>query len=567
MKQVVLSFGLVCIGLFGGCGDDSPDSSLAATKDPRPNILIILVDDMGFTDLGSFGSEIPTPNIDRLALSGLRLTNFHASPQCAPTRAMLMSGADNHKAGLGAMFDETFIEGGFGDRPGYEMYLHPRVATLPERLGDAGYNTYMTGKWHLGEDDEKKPTARGFDRAFALISGSGSHMNMRSVARPAMYREDGDIVDELPADFYSTNAYTDKMIGFIESGLNDDKPFFAYFAPTAPGDYLNRFRGSYDEGYDVQRARRVERAVQMGIVPDVVDGLLDPVGEPWDSLSVEEKRYSARTMELYAAMMANLDDNVGRLLARLEQIGELDNTLIVFMSDNGAEADREDRNPTYVRGIAREEVDNSYDNLGKATSFAFIREGWAQASTAPFRMYKGFLTEGGTRVASFAWHASMQTGGAIDSQYLNVMDVMPTLLDVAEAEFDAGTVRGRKVLPMDGRSFRSILEGSGERIHSEDEFFAFELHGQRAIRRGNWKAVWEQMTANIWYADERPAPHWNRWQLFDLADDPAEQHDLSEAEPEVLAELVAQWEAWAAENSIKTDVVPRWPSDWLTGSH
>ena len=431
----------------------------------------------------------------------------------------------------------------------------------------------MTGKWHLGGDDRKKPTARGFDRAFALISGSASHMDMRSVARPAVYRADGIVVDELPADFYSTNAYTDKMIEFIESGIDEDKPFFAYFAPTAPhwpmqvpGDYLDRFRGSYDEGYDVQRARRAERAVEMGIVPDVDDGLFDPAGAPWESLSVEEKRHSARTMELFAAMMTNLDDNVGRLLARLDEIGELESTLILFMSDNGAEADREDRNPTYIRGIVREEVDNSYDNLGKASSFAFIREGWAQAATAPFRMYKGFLTEGGTRVAAFAWHASMQTGGAIDSQYLNVMDVMPTLLDVAEAEFDAGTVRGRNVLPMDGRSFRSVLEGSGEQVHSEDEVIAFELHGQRAIRRGNWKAVWEQMSANIWYADERPAPHWNRWQLFNLADDPTEQHDLSEAEPEVLAELVAQWEAWAAENSVKTDVVPRWPSEWLTGS-
>ena len=372
-KATLLIFVFVLL-LLSACTNDT-EAPPAHSSSP-PNILLIVVDDMGYTDIGAFGGEIRTPNIDDLAYAGIRLTNFHASAQCAPTRSMLMSGADNHKAGMGSMFGARMIKGGFGGRWGYASYMHPRVATLPERLREAGYNTYMTGKWHLGSDDEKKPTARGFDRAFALMAGSASHMEMRSALLPAVYREGGEILDELPEDFYSTRTHTDKMIEYIDSGLGDDKPFFGYLALTSPhwplqvpAEELDRYAGDYDDGYDAHRARRLERAEELGGVPKVDPLLFDPNGRRWSDLSKEEQRYSARTMELYASMLENADANIGRLLAFLKDSGEFENTFIFFMSDNGAEADREDKNPTFAGGIARSNYyENSYENLGKASS-------------------------------------------------------------------------------------------------------------------------------------------------------------------------------------------------------
>jgi arylsulfatase len=434
---------------------------------------------------------------------------------------------------------------------------------LPERLNDAGYHTYMAGKWHLGIDDEKKPSARGFERTFALMDGGASHLELRGLG-PKVYREDGEELSALPDDFYSTNTYTDKMIEFIAANADDDKPFFGYLALTSPhwplqvpAEELERYAGQYDDGYDVQRARRVERALQLGVVPEVDPDLFDPPGARWDELSEDEKRYSARTMELLAAMVENMDDNVGRLVAHLKSTGQFDNTFIFFMSDNGAEADREDKNPNEARGIERSNYyDNSYDNLGKASSWAFVREGWAQASMAPYRLYKGFLTEGGTRVTSFAYHPTLASSGKIDNQYLTVMDVMPTFLSLANADFDPTRVRGRDVLPMDGKSFQAALQTSA-RVHGADEVIASELHGQRSLVRGDWKIVWEQMTANIWWEGERP-DHWRTWRLFNLADDPTEQHDLAAEEPEIFAELTTLWDQWAETNGVITDITPQW---------
>jgi arylsulfatase len=554
---------LICI-LLAACGTAVEPEDVTPAR--QPNIILILVDDMGFTDIGAFGSEIETPHLDRLAFAGLRLSNFHASPQCAPTRAMLMSGADNHTAGMGAMFDANVIKGGFGDRPGYERYLHPRVATLPERLGDAGYHTYMSGKWHLGNDENTKPTAKGFDRAFALMQGSSSHFEMLS-PRPLSFREDGELLESLPDDFYSTNTYTDKLIEYIGSKQGDGKPFFGYLALTsphwplqAPPEFIDRYAGRYDDGYEVLRLRRLARAVELGVMPDVDPSSMQLIGSAWDDLSAEEQRYSARKMEIYAAMVDNLDFNIGRLLEYLEEIGELDNTFIFFMSDNGAEGDREDRNPNHKRGIERMNYfDNSYENLGKATSWVYYGPGWAQASNAALRLFKGFTTEGGTRVPAFAYHSSMTSDQAVDDQYLTLMDVMPTFLDLADAKFDAGQVRGRKVEPMKGRSFASLLRGSPGRIHPADEVIASELHGQRSLVRGDWKLVWEQTPANIWWDDEEP-DHWQTWRLYNLETDPGEIHDLSASEPQLREELIGLWHEFARQNHIMESVTPYWAS-------
>ena len=554
--------------LLSGCTastDDPP--TLTEAADSPPNIVLILVDDMGYTDIGAFGSEVATPSLDELANSGVKLTNFHSSPQCAPTRAMLLSGSSNHKAGMGSMFGSILIEEDYGDTVGYERQLHPRVATLPERLGDAGYHTYMAGKWHVGLAPHQIPTQKGFDRSFALMIGSSNHFGFPTINPLTQFRADGELLETLPDDFYTSITYTDKIIEFIDNNQGDGKPFFAYLALTAPHwplqvppEYLDRNRGRYDEGYDVLRAERIARAEALGVIPTVDPNLFEPVARPWDDLTEEEQKDSARRMELYATMMEVMDENIGRLVAYLKETGEFDNTLFLFMSDNGAEADTETDNATWVNQIKEAGyVDNSYENYGNASSFIFLGPGWAEASAAPYRLFKGFTTEGGHRVTAFASHPTLASGGRIENQYLTLIDVMPTFLDFAGAELDPATVRGRDVVPMDGRSFAGILGGSSEILYGPDEVIAWELHGQRELRRGDWKLVWEQRPINIsWQGGEYPE-RWNTWQLFNLREDPTEANNLADEMPELTAELAALWDQWADDNNVIKEITAVWP--------
>ncbi len=554
-----------------GCEAEQPAAEAVSAQ--QPNILLIVVDDMGYTDIGVFGSEAKTPNIDRLAMQGVRLTNYHASPQCAPTRSMLMSGADNHKAGMGSMFGSRYMEGDLGDRWGYEQQLHSRVATLPERLGDAGYHTYMAGKWHLGMIDELSPTAKGFDRTFALLNGASSHLEKNHLQLIPTFREDGLVIDTLPDDYYSTNTFTSKIIEQISSNAGDGKPFFAYLALTAPhwplqvpAEYRDRYAGVYDDGFDALRIRRVSRAEELGVIPVVDRDQFKPIGDAWSELDQQEQRFQSRAMEIHAAMLENMDDNIGRVVAYLEEAGELENTFIFFMSDNGAEPDDSRLKPGLKNRLETSDYYSAdYETLGTRNSWAFIGDGWAQATTAPYGRFKGLFNEGGTRAASFAYYPPKIAARSKTDEYIYVADVMPTLLDIAGAEFDPGTVRGRDVVPMDGVSFLAALDGREERIHAADVPIAFELHGQRALRLGEWKIVWEQALMNIWWDDE-PEEHWNSWRLYNLENDPTELHDLGIDEPEKMAEMVALWDQWAEENYVVTEIIPIWPTTPRPGS-
>ena len=346
-------------------------------RDERPNFLVILADDLGYSDLGVLGSEIRTPNIDALAAEGVLLTNYHVSPSCSPTRAMLLTGTDTHPAGLGTMAgDADEIQAG---HPGYEGYLSDRVVTVASLLRDAGYHTYMAGKWHLGVAPHLSPERRGFERAFAIIAGGASHFGDAAPileGYPTAYRENGTDVS-IPEDFYSSDFYTDKLIEYLEEGSQDDQPFFAYAAYTAPhwplqapDDYIDRYRGIYDDGYDTLRATRVQNLVDGHVVPAVpVPDRVDWV-PAWDSLDEEQKRIEARRMEIYAAMVESLDDDIGRLLDYLKRTGQYENTVIFFSSDNGAEGsqigtmyDNEDWIPT--------RFDNRYENMGRIGSYVW----------------------------------------------------------------------------------------------------------------------------------------------------------------------------------------------------
>ena len=434
----------------------------------RPNVLLIVADDMGFSDLGSFGSEISTPHLDAMAQQGVRLTNLHASPSCSPTRAMLMSGCDNHTAGLGAMLEQ--VKDSQKDQPGYEAVLSDRVASLPSMLQDGGYHTYMAGKWHLGLDEDQSPEARGFEKSFALLVGGGSHFDITGTEKmspTAPYRENGKKIDSLPENFYSTTYYADKMMEYIEQGRGDGKPFFGWLAFTAPhwplqapDEYIEKYNKKYDVGFDAIREARLQRSKQLGVTPANYDSQsFHRVGQYWDQLSADEKKKSARTMAVYSAMVECMDHHIGRVVDYLRKTGQLDNTYIIFMSDNGGDGGDVTSPQMPFYDFIQEQCDNSFENLGRKGSFISKGRNWAQACTAPYKMWKGFTTEGGIRVPAILYRPGMKRQGVIDQQLLTAMDVAPTIMDLAGAKHPGTKYKGRDIVPMQGKSFSNLFDG------------------------------------------------------------------------------------------------------------
>jgi arylsulfatase len=510
----------------------------------RPNILLIVADDLGYTDLGVLGGEIGTPNLDALARSGILFTNFHAAATCSPTRAMLLSGTDHHLAGLGNMA-ESLTENQ-RERRGYEGHLSFRVASLAELLRDAGYHTYMTGKWHLGLDEQTSPAARGFEKSFVLLEGGGGHFSDLGLTRePAHYREDGRLT-ELPSEFYSTKFYAERLIEYLDSNHDDGRPFFAYLAFTAPHWPLQapdasiaKYRGRYDEGYDRLHAQRMERFKQLGVVPHDIEPFPRlPDEPPWEELGAEERRIEARKMEVYAAMVHDVDVYVGKVIDYLEHSGQRDNTLIIFLSDNGAEGHRLNIGWPELAEWVKECCDNSLENMGRPDSYIYYGPNWARVSTGPYRMFKGFTAEGGIRVPAFVSHPAL-ANRAPYTGFASVMDVMPTLLELAGVRHPGTSYKGRRIEPMRGVSLLPVLLDPAHEAHAADYVMGWELFGKRALRRGHWKVVFE------------PEPYWSgRWQLYNLADDPAELHDLAAEHPEKLLDLTMLWEQYATETGV-----------------
>lgn len=438
--------------------------------DPSPlNILLIVADDLGYSELGAYGGEINTLTIDSLAENGIRFTSFYAHSNCSPTRAMLFSGTDSHLAGLGTM---DRLQGPNQDgQPGYEGYLNDRTVSLAKLLQDSGFRTYMTGKWHLGDTTETLPAAKGFDRYFAQIRGGppGGHFNLngRGPGAKGLYFEDGkdQTGAAVPADFFSSNFYTEKLIEYLDTGRDSDAPFFAYLsfsAPhipvQAPETHIDLYNGLYDEGFDVIRQRRLASMQQLGLVSsEVSTGRRAPTTTPWDQLSQEEQRIHARRMEVYAGAVDNMDDNVGRLLDYLKQTGQFDNTLILFMSDNGAAGFNGYQSERLSK--AYNNADNSLENLGRDGSMMFYGPGWASAGSAPFYLFKRHMTEGGLRVPFIVSGPGVNQPGSIYRQVLTVRDVAPSLLEMVGITYPAGSYDGREILPQTGRSFASQLAG------------------------------------------------------------------------------------------------------------
>ncbi|WP_028449462.1 arylsulfatase [Chitinibacter tainanensis] len=528
----------------------------------QPNFLLIVADDLGFSDLGAFGSEISTPNLDALALTGVRFTDFHAASACSPTRAMILSGTDHHLAGLGT-FAEILTPAHAG-QPGYEGYLNDRIAPLPQILHDAGYYTIMSGKWHLGKTLDRTPAARGFERSFALLPGAANHYGFEAPigeeeiprllkSTRGLYAEDGAFVDTLPDDYYSSDYFTDKLLQYF-SEAPDERPFFAYLpysAPhwplQAPDELIAKYADYYHAGPEALRQERLSRLKALGLVDAGVEA--HPVvasNAEWEALSQEERAISARTMAVYAAMVERMDWNIGRVIAQLKATGQFDNTVVLFLSDNGAEGALLEALPAFGPNLAQviaDYYDNSLENIGRGNSYVWYGPRWAQAGTAPARLYKAFTTEGGIRVPALLHYPPLARQGEISHRFATVMDITPTLLSLAGVNHPHPVFHGRDVLPLRGRSLQAYLQGEQDHIHPHNQVTGWELFGRKAIRRGDWKAVFI------------PEPHGpSRWQLYDLSTDKAELYDLAEARPDILNQLLTDWRDYVAETGVLENI-------------
>ncbi|MCB9373169.1 MAG: arylsulfatase [Microthrixaceae bacterium] len=525
-----------------------------------PNIVVMMADDLGFADLGCYGSEIDTPNLDRLAAGGLRYTNFHVAPMCSPTRASLLTGQEHHRAGVGSV---AHSDAGF---PGYAMELGTNVVTVAELLRDHGYATLMLGKWHLAKDSDCSaagpthswPCQRGFDRFYGILDA------FTNLHQPHRLTQDNQAVevDQYPDDFYLTDDLTDRAISMVRElkASNPAKPFFCYFAHPAvhaplhaKPDDVAKYRGRYDAGWDALRQERFDRQVAMGLLPEGTE--LPPRNtepdhdvRPWDELSAAEQELFARHMEVYAGMVDNIDQNVGRLLAALDELGELDNTLFVFLSDNGASREGEVTGTTsyYVHLLQGDDVEADrarLDLIGGPRTTPHYPRGWAMASGTPWRLYKINTHAGGHSVPFIvSWPEGRrrgQVGEGVRDQYTHVTDVLPTVAELLGIEVPTERA-GHAIDPLAGSSFLTTMaDADAPSTHREQ---VFEMNGHRGFYRDGWEAVTLHLPMTP-FAD-------GEWELYHVAQDRTELRDLAADEPERLAELVDAWEAAAWENRI-----------------
>ncbi|CAI6039249.1 unnamed protein product [Clonostachys chloroleuca] len=554
-------------------------SSKPESVPKRPNILFILADDLGFSDIECYGSEIQTPNIDRMASEGIRMLNHHAAAACSPTRAMLLSSIAAHLGGLGVLIEYKNNEKGakrWSGKAGYEEYLNDEVAAIPEILQNNGYFTLMSGKWHLGMRASQGPWNRGFEKAFAMLPGCSNHYGWEPVqerfpvgGRP-IHAEEGVKVDmppnktEDPEGFYSTDFYTNRLLDYFQGRTEEDKekPFFAFLPYAAPHwplqcskEQRDKYKGVYDDGPLALRERRLHKLADLGIIdkdviPHKVETSTMGVGE-WDELNPKKKKLSSRAMETYAGMVDSIDVNVGRVVEYLKRTGEYDNTFVVFMSDNGAEGAALEAVPVMGENIKQaihQYYDNPLENIGSWNSYTWLGPLWAQASTATSRLFKCYPSQGGILIIhdsdGFRSNLFEMAGVKMPPGTTKKIAASPRKDAVTRQmntfrRRDVHTIRGKSWLPYFAR---------GQKVEEDDiesgPTFGWELFARGALRKGGWKIV------------HFPKDHGGAviggegWELFNVVADPGETKDLDESEPEKLKELLAYWDEYVVECGI-----------------
>lgn len=522
----------------------SSNETLSGTgSDQRPNVVVILVDDAGLTDFTPFGGEAKMPAIQTLAERGIKFSNYHTSPLCAPSRAMLLTGIDNHRTGI-ATIPEVLTANQAG-QPGYSMFLEPGVRTLADRLKAEDYRTYMTGKWHLGSGAQDLPNSHGFDRSFALDASGADNWEQKPYMGYydfAPWYEDGKPAD-LPEDFYSSKFIVDRMIRYLESDKqpNRRQPFFSYLAfqaihipVQAPREVTDSYNGVYDQGWHQLRKMRHQRAIALGLIaPDTALAEMPANSRDWGNLSPQDRALYARAMQVQAAMLESMDSHIGRFIEYLNGRGELDNTLFIVTSDNGPEPSY----PLDISGMKTWMSFNGYnhrlDNLGEKGSMVAIGPEWASASASPLNMFKFYAAEGGIRVPLIIAGPNIERQNWQPAMVM-VTDIAPTVLDYLEVKD-----QHKEAVAITGRSMMPLLEGSATEIYADDEAIGMEVSGNSVLIKGDYKL------------SRNSPPHGdNIWRLYNLAADPGESQDLRALQPEQFDLMMEDYKKYESEFGV-----------------
>ncbi len=518
-------------------------SPVATAAPQRPNIVVLVADDWGFTDLGAFGGEIDTPHLDALAKRGMRFSNFHVAASCSPTRSMLLTGVDNHRNGVGNLREA--MPGAHLGRPGYQGSLAPNVVTVASRLQDSGYRTYIAGKWNVGSEPYNLPNRRGFDKS--IVQGDTGSDNWEPAKQylahlPQVYWfEDGKTAN-MPAEFYSSEYFVDRTIGYIDADTRKQQPFFAYVGfqanhvpVQAPKSYVDKYKGRYREGWTALRQQRLARAVALGIVPKgTALTTLSTTGD-WNALPEKERLHMERQMEVYAAMAEAMDFHVGRLVDHLKQIGQYDNTVFVFLSDNGPEGSDYHEAQPWLWFHYKQDT----QTLGAKGTYGIPGPGWASASASPLYTYKFWSGEGGIRTPMFISGPGVAAGNAVQGALTHVTDIAPTLLELAHVEAPGPSYQGAAVEPLVGHSLLGLLQGRVAAVRGPAQPLGYELSGNAALFKGTLKLV-----------RNMPPLGDGLWHLYDLATDPGETQDLSAKLPQEFAAMQVDYADYEKTNQV-----------------
>jgi arylsulfatase len=535
-KFLVSSLFVVAVSLSACKTSNEKNRSKEETANTqKPNIILIMSDDMGYSDIGAYGGEVHTPNLDHLAKDGLKFTQFYNTARCCPTRASLLTGLYPHQTGIGHMTNPPNSDGHDMGLPAYRGFLNRNNVTIAELLKEAGYNTYMSGKWHLGmEKEDQWPLQRGFDHFYGILAGASNYFQP---VEPRGITVDNEQIEITDKDYYTTDAFTDNAIKYIDDSeaKKDEKPFFLYLAYTAPHwplqapeEDIDKYRDRYTEGWGEIRKERYERMKKMGIInEDVV--LSDQDSPEWESLTPKKREEMALRRAIYSAQIDRMDQNVGKLVDHLKEKGLLDNTLLVFLDDNGACAE----GGMLGGGAAKNlETETGY--------FLSYGQAWANASNTPFRKYKHWLHEGGIStplIIHWPSHIKSEERGKTVREYGFLPDIMATFAEVSGATYPEN-YKGNVIPPMEGKSLLPLIEGQDEQIHTKPIFWEHE--GNKAVRLGNYKLVME------WKKKDE-----NHWELYDISKDRSEENDISGENSEKVKEMVAMWENWAKDKQVE----------------
>lgn len=505
--------------------------ALAQKDKDRPNIILIMADDLGYSDIGSYGGEISTPNLDRLAAEGVRFKEFYNNSICAPTRASLITGQYPHRAGIG-YFD---VDLGL---PAYQGFLNKQSLTFGEVLRNAGYSTLLSGKWHVGKDSLSWPNQRGFDRFYGILAGASNYFNtyplpLNGREYPVELVEDNKRLYPEPDSYYFTDEVTSHAVKFLDDQNKTGKPFFLYVAYTAPHwplqalpEDIAKYKGKYDKGWDILKKERHARQIELGIVsPDSKPAAADDI-PAWDFLTYDEQKLWASRMEVYAAMVDRMDQGIGKILDKVKELKKDKNTIVIFISDNGSEGG------SYQLGGRGKRYNSG--PVGTSGSFDYVYKNWAQVSNTPFRSYKNNMHEGGISSPLIAWYPKTIKPNTIVQGTGHLIDLAPTFYDLAKATYPTN-FNGLTPHGLVGKSLVPVLTGSANVVNRNEPIF-WERAGNRAVRQGKWKLVSDYEK--------------KKWELYDVEVDRGETNDLAEQHPEIVRELSFAYQQWAVRTGV-----------------